>query len=272
MLTKKIPMPNADWFVKTVRANTSVRARHGKRRITHETDYKARRLELATRWVKYPKSWWEHHIHAYIDNKTFVVPRTGDMKTRVRTQRVTRHLRSPAEGTMECFILPKKSRSLIGLPSVDVTAAVAQDRIIFWHENVGRWNGMAAARMYAKLGQVLRARYGDLPFFRVVEDGDPKGFQSGKGVQAKREQKIRSWLLPPHSPGLMPLDFSLWDDIEGCTIGKRKIGDETLASYKRRLHVIAKRLPQTLVKKCLAKMKENLRATVRSEGGHTRLD
>ena len=173
---------------------------------------------------------------------------------------------------MECFILPKKGRSLLGIPSVDITAAVAQDRIIFWHENKGKWNGEAAARMYAKLGKALRARYGDLPFFRVVEDGDPKGFQSRKGVQAKTEQKIRSWQLPPHSPGLMPLDFSLWDEIEGRALSKRKLEAESLASYKARLHVTAKRLPDTLIKKCLAKMKENLRATVRSEGGHTRLD
>ena len=80
MLTKKVHMPCADWFMKTVRAKTNVRARHGKRRISHEKDYKARRLELAKKWARYPKSWWEHHIHAYTDNKTFVTPRTGDMK------------------------------------------------------------------------------------------------------------------------------------------------------------------------------------------------
>ena len=78
--------------------------------------------------------------------------------------------------------------------------------------------------------------------------------------------------MPPHSPGLMPLDFSLWDEIEGRALSKRKIEDESMASYKRRLHVMAKRPAQSLIKKCLAKMKENLRATVRSEGGHTRLD
>ena len=139
------------------------------------------------------------------DNTTFVIARTGDMKKRLRTQRVTRHLRSPDEGEMECVVLPRKSRSLIGIPSVNITAAVAQGRIIFWHENKGRWNGAAAAAMYEKLGDTLRDRYGDLPFFRVVEDGDPKGFQSGKGIRAKQAQKIHSWTLPPHSPGLRAL-------------------------------------------------------------------
>ena len=169
-------------------------------------------------------------------------------------------------------MLPRKSRSLTGIPSVDVTAAVAQGRIIFWHENPGRWTGSAAAAMYERLGDALRRHYGDLPFFRVVEDGDPKGFQSRKGIKAKQVQKIRSWTLPPHSPGLMPLDFSLWDEIEGRVLAKRKIEDESMTSYKKRLNLTAKRLPRRAIDKCVGEMKQNLRATVRSQGGHTRLD
>ena len=115
--------------------------------------------------------------------------------------------------------------------------------------------------------------YGDLPFFRVVEDGDPKGFQSGKGKRAKQTQKIRSWTLPPHSPGLMPLDFSLWDEIEGRVLSKRKVEDESMASYKKRLNLTARRLPRRLIQKCVGKMKENLRVTKKSAGGgHTHLD
>ena len=155
---------------------------------------------------------------------------------------------------------------------MNITAAVAQDRIIFWHENRGRWNGAAAAAMYEKLGETLRDRYGDLPFFRVVEDGDPKGFQSGKGIRAKQTEKIRSWTLPPHSPGLMPLDFSLWDDIEGRVLSKHKIEDESMVSYKKRLNLTATRPPKSLIQKCVGKMKENLRVTVNSAGGDTHLD
>ena len=141
-----------------------------------------------------------------------------------------------------------------------------------WHETKGRWNGQTASEMYGKLGEALRAHYGDLPFFRVVEDGDTKGFQSGKGIAAKREQKIRSWKLPPHSPGLMPLDYSLWREIQGRVLSKRAITTESITSYKKRPNLTAKRLPRMLVKRVLGKMKENLQATVDSEGGHTKLD
>ena len=87
-------------------------------------------------------------MHAHADNKSFAIARAGEMKRRLRTQRVTHHLRAPEEGEMDCVVLPRKSRSLVGIPSVDITAGVAQGRIIFWHENAGRWNGSTAAAMY----------------------------------------------------------------------------------------------------------------------------
>ena len=271
-LTRSVKMPGVDMFARRVRSETGVRARPGKRRITHEKDYKARRLDVAMKWVRYSQEWWQNEIHAYIDNKKFVIPRTLADKMKIRAQRVHHHLRTPAEGNMDCFVIPKKQRMLIGLPSVDVTAAVAQDRIIFWHENEGPWYGEKAKQMYEKLGDALRRHYGEKCFYRVVEDGDPKGFQSGKGIEAKRSQKIRSWKLPPHSPGLMPLDFCLWNEIEGRTLGKRGHDNEGMTSYKRRLNLTAKRLPRSIIKNCLGKMKENLKATVASKGSHTRLD
>jgi len=105
-----------------------------------------------------------------------------------------------------------------------------------------------------------------------VEDGDPKGFQSSKGKKAKKEEKIRSWLLPPHSPGLMPLDYSLWNEVEGRTLNKKGHEKESLASYKKRLNLTAKRLPRKLVKKTVGKMKGNFAAIVKSGGGHGTLD
>ena len=70
----------------------------------------------------------------------------------------------------------------------------------------------------------------------------------------------------------MPLDFCLWDEIEGRTLGKRANENEGMASYKKRLNLTAKRLPKNLIKNCLGKMKGNLKATVASQGGHTQLD
>lgn len=172
-------MPSQDWFQRTLRSQGAVRARPGKRRITHEKDYEQRRFAQAKEWIKYPKRWWQKGVHVYIDNKKFVKAGTAQHKKLLRCQKVQHHLRTPAEGNMKCFVLPKKTRMLSGVPSVDITCAVAHDRIIFWHENEGRWNGEKAKLMYQKLGAALRKHYGMLRTFHVVEDGDTKGFRGG---------------------------------------------------------------------------------------------
>ena len=55
-------------------------------------------------------------------------------------------------------------------------------------------------------------------------------------------------------------------------MSKRKVEDESMASYKKRLNLTARRLPRRLIQKCVGKMKENLRVTKKSAGGQTHLD
>jgi hypothetical protein len=271
-LDKASDMPGSDWLARIVREETDVRARPGKRRITHTKAHEEMRHALALEWSEYPGSWWVNDIHGYIDNKKFVRANTAPAKKLLRATKVHHHLRTPEEGTDKGFVLPKKSRMLLGVPSVDITACVTKDGIIFWHGNKAPWNGEKAAQMYKKLGAALRKHYGAKRKFRIVEDGDPKGFQSSKGVKAKKEQKIESWKLSPHTPSLMPLDFSLWAEIERRTLAKTAHENESIAAYKKRLSITAKRLPKTLVRKCLLKMKDNIAQIVANEGSHTKLD
>jgi len=105
-----------------------------------------------------------------------------------------------------------------------------------------------------------------------VEDGDPKGYQSSKGINEKQVQKIKSWMLSPHTPGWMPLDCSLWAAIESRTFNKRKNENEPMASYKKRLSIAAKRLPKDLIVGCLRQMKGNIAKTLANEGGHAQRD
>ena len=269
LLRGRVRMPSVDWLARLVRTHTQVRARPGKRRIARTRDHERQRYEQAQRWQRYPKTWWEKDIHAYIDNKKFVLARSAKDKKLLRATRVHHHLRTPAEGSQRGFVLPKKNRMLLGVPSIDVTAAVAHDQIIMWHVSWGQWNGEKAAEMYAKLGEALRKKWGRKRVFRVVEDGDTKGFQSSKGKEAKKFQKIESWMLPPRSPGWMPLDFCLWDEIEGRLLHKEVKADETQRTFEARLRRTALRLPQQLMKSCLGKMKENIDSIVASAGKHT---
>ena len=85
-------------------------------------------------------------------------------------------------------------------------------------------------------------------------------------------QKIKSWRLPPHSLGRMPLGYCLWDEIATRVLKKWAGENESMASYKKRFNLTTKRLPRALIMNCIGKAKGNLTATVSSEGNHIELD
>ena len=61
--------------------------------------------------------------------------------------------------------------------------------------------------------QALRHAWGRRASYHIVEDGDRKGNQSKKGIDAKIAAGIRATTLPPRSPSLMPLDNCIWKEI-----------------------------------------------------------
>ena len=140
------------------------------------------------------------------------------------------------------------------------------------HETHGPWHGRAAATMYEQLRQALARAYGECRKYIVAEDGDTKGYQSNRGKAAKQKARITAMKLPPRSPGWMPLDFCLWDEIEARVLAKRDRGDESMDAYKKRLAITAKRLPRQMVENCLAGINTNTEETVTSRGRHMRVD
>ena len=200
--------------------------------------------------------------------------RTPAQRKRMRQARVTYHLRKPSEYTLPEYAVPKGGRSLTGIPSVEVTAAVAVDRIVMWRVAPKSWCGEQAADMYKELGKALRRRWGaGRRAYRVIEDGDPKGYQSNKGKEAKEKEKIQSWKLPPRSPEWMPLDYCLWAEIEARMLAQDAVaGTETRDQYLARLRRTALTLPRDFVKKALLDMKARIEATAASKGKHVPKD
>ena len=80
-------------------------------------------------------------VHGFMDNKNFPLPLTEAQRKRLRTTRVTGHLRKPSEGTSRGFTKPRDNHSLTGIPSVNIAAAVAKNRVIMWTVCEGPWNG-----------------------------------------------------------------------------------------------------------------------------------
>ena len=92
---------------------------------------------------------------------------------------------------------------------MSIGAAVAKDKVIMWHVVEGSWNGANAAHMYkSALLPALKKTWGKQRRYHIVEDGDRKGNQSIKGINAKVESNIDAMTLPPRTPSWMPLDIA----------------------------------------------------------------
>lgn len=153
------------------------------------------------------------YVHAVIDSKTFQVYHTG----KFRSYAARRNVRGAYRGRQRVFtpgyIKPSATlKQNTGARAVHVTCAIGNGKVLMWHVTPGRWNGEAAAHMYSKpLQRCLAKEYPDVRGpWRVLEDNDPAGYKSAKGVAAKKEAGITSLDLPKRSPDMNPLDFSFW--------------------------------------------------------------
>lgn len=215
------------------------------------------RLQVAKEWVKRPVGYWTDNVHAYIDNKQPLLPLTPAQRRKFRQSRATGHLRTTAEGVLPECTKPKTNHSFLGMPSVTVTAAVAVDRIILWHVHGKQRNGQTAADTYeGPIKKALAKFWGPKRHYRIIEDGDRKGNQSGKGLLAKERAKLKAMTLPPRTPSCMPLNYASWEEILRRMDGTAPEGTETKDEYLRRLKRTATSLPKGYVRAVLARMKK----------------
>jgi hypothetical protein len=115
------PIGSAKTLAKHFRTTLKVTKRAARARIARTTGEEDRRLRHAEVWQRRAASWWSDEIHAYIDNKIFVVPMTQQEKKRHRQSKVTYHLRKRSEGGDLDYIVPKTKRVLTGTRSTERT-------------------------------------------------------------------------------------------------------------------------------------------------------
>ena len=86
-----------------------------------------------------------------------------------------------------------------GARGVKVLAGVGNGRVLLWEYIDGRnWNGEVAAEMYSgPVVAALRRAYPQKRQWRVLEDNDPTGFKSRKGIVAKEDVSVERivWAL-----------------------------------------------------------------------------
>ena len=233
----------------------------------------ATRCQVARKWARRPRSYWTTHVHAYLDNKAFALPLTPAQRKRLKQTKVTSHLRKAKERVRCGFTTPRVKHSFLGMPSATVSAAVARDRVIMWHVVPGSWSGQTAATMCkGPLLRSLQRVWGDRRQYTIIEDGDRTGYQSNRGQLAKAEARLHSQTLPPRTPALMPLDYSIWQKIERRMLDNSPAGMESKAQYLKRLKKTAMALPRAFVRKQLEDMKRRAAEIVAARGQHGHRD
>ena len=224
-----------------------------------------KRADFATKYSRKNRSFWRSFL--YLDNKSFPVccnpsskewylrrGRQGAWKT--RKQRFTHK-----------SVKPRKSLKFnTGEPPVTVSLAVHYDGTIFVRFLSSRWNSRQACLMYASLARRTAHR-------RICEDNDPSGFQSRAAHVVKRELGFEVLRLPPRTPELMPLDFSLWAYIERrMRVANLKIvGRETRVSYLYRLRKVIQRTPVQVIQASIDAVYDRVR-TLKSVNGDIFVD
>ena len=240
-------------------------------------DDRVARRAFASKYAAKSKAQWVAKPHAYIDNKHF--PIFLDKKAREHAARrsVRGAFRDGRSAVRPDLVKPKATMKY-PVKSIQVTAAIVKGRVRMWQYCAGRWNSKAAAAMYSgPLLKTMRKAYpavaqrGRWSKWLVLEDNDPAGYKSRAGLAAKAANNIDTLDLPPRSPDLNPLDFSIWHEINVRMRAQEKSFDaskkETVEEYLKRLRRTALAVPASVVSRAVGDMKRRVAEMKKQRGG-----
>ena len=134
----------------------------------------------------------------------------------------------------------------------------------------GRWSGQAAANFYKVLAHDLAKALPDKRRFTILEDNDPTGYKSAKGIAAKDEASIGVFEIPKRSPDLSVLDYAIWAEVNKrlrrqeskWPNGKK----ETRAAYVKRLKLTIRSLPEDFLLKSIRDMARRCQRLYEAKG------
>lgn len=234
-------------------------------------DIKARK-DFAAAYAGKTSTWWQQSIHLHIDVKHFAIYLNGKGRRYVAQVGTRGAYRGLGEKFAKGTVKPNpKLKYNPGVRGVKVLAGVGDDRVLLWHFIESRWNGGVAAAMYK--GPVLGALRKAFPSkrcFRVLEDNDPSGFKSSKGIAAKEEAKITPFEIPKRSPDLNVCDYALWKEVnKRMRLQEKSWPDskkETRGEFMARLRRTAMRLPSSFIGRAIGDMKNRCEKLQAAEG------
>ena len=215
------------------------------------------RVRICSKWKYLPTNYFTDQVDAIMDNKKFDIPTSKKGRRYLNMKKVRGHLRTRAEGIKKHFTKPKSNKTRVNPgSSVNVCAAIMNNKVKVWHYLPSRWCGAAAVDLYSGLViKALRKNRGINASYRLVEDNDPTGHKCKKAVVAKRALSIGPMVYPCYSPDLNPLDYWLWTEVERRMSQHPSRVNESADAYKKRLRRTAMAIPSNLVRAAVAAMK-----------------
>ena len=236
------------------------------------SDDKKARLTFAKKHMKKSKVWWAKNVHAFIDNKHWPVYLNKNAR-KIAAQRTVRGAyRGLGDGLGEGYT--KHSKVLkIGGKTILISAGLSSEKVLMWEQVKGMWTGAAAAGVYKNnLKKALDAAHPDKTSHCILEDNDPTGWKSKKGVAAKKDAKLKVFEIPPRSPDLNPCDYGLWKEVDKRMRKQEKNfakdKKETRKKFAERLARTAKRLPKKFLLKLVCDMRRRCQRLFAAKGGH----
>ena len=283
--------PNKEVTIKAVKANVGLtcsdravldafhkrgiyfRPLYEKLEIT--SDDVKQRMAFAEKHGGRSASQWNTWLHAAIDNKLFQVYTNGKARDYAARRALRGVYRTRSRVYTKGHTKPGRAvKKNTGAKPVMVTCAIGAGRVLLWRVVPhNKWNARAAERMYRDaLYPALRRAFPGQRQLRVLEDNDPAGYKSRVAEEAKKELNIAPVCLPPRSPDLNPLDFTIWSEINKrmrmheskWPAGKR----ESRTQFVNRLRRTAMGLPAAYIEKSVGNLARRMQLLKAARGGH----
>ena len=232
------------------------------------------RLAFARKYHRRPARWWSHHLDAAIDGKFFKALLTADARVHAAQRATFGAYRMLGQGLDAGYVKPKGTLNYnTGARSLLILGGVGRGRMLMWHQVPNsRWNGKAAETMYGTaLLAGLKKSCPAKRRFCILEDNDPTGFKSKRGIAAKTAAKMDVPEIPCRSPDLNVMDYAIWAEInrrmrrqeKHWPKGKR----ESRSQFAARLRRTAKNLPPTFIETSMCDMQRRCQRVLAAKGG-----
>lgn len=217
--------------------------------------------------------WWLRTVHIHLDNHAFKVATTGAGRKLLAKRAVRGVYRKKGKSLRAGHVKPHpKMRLSLGTKGIMKAGGVGSGKVLVWQTIEGAWSGNQAAELYTTVVKpALVKQHPAKKRFTILEDNDPTGNTSKRGIEAKQGAKLHVLGIPKRSPDLNVLDFAVWNEVERHMRLQEKnwasTKRETKAQFAQRLDRVAKNLSVEFINKSISDLKSRCERLYNAKGG-----